>query len=126
MIPNFLFPRVFKWVGVLMFVCGVVGHLVFGFYYFLLFMALALLGLFIIASSKEKVEDEMIQSIRLRSMQAAVFVQVLFILLFSLMDDWKGEGLVNLPIPAVLAGILFIGIYLMVFYFNIYRLDHEE
>ncbi|GHB33310.1 hypothetical protein [Mongoliitalea lutea] len=126
MIPNFLFPHYCKWLGWILFGAGVLGHLVFGFYYFLLFLSLALLGLFVVASSRQQVEDEMIQSIRLRSLQTAVFVQVLFILGFSLLDDWKGEGLVNLPIPAVLAGILFVGIYLLVFHYKIYRLDHEE
>lgn len=126
MIPGFLFPRFCKWLGLLMFIVGITGHLISGYYFILLFMTIAFLGLFIIASTRQTIEDEMIQSIRLKSLQTAVFAQVVFIIGFSLLDDLKGEGLVNLPIPAILAGIIFIGIYLLVFHFNLYRLDHEE
>jgi hypothetical protein len=87
---------------------------------------MAFFGLFLIASARETVEDEMIQSIRLKSLQAAVFAQVLFILGFTLIDNWKGEGFVNLPIPAVLVGIIFIMIYLVVFYYQLYFKRYEE
>ena len=79
-----------------------------------------------IESAKEKIEDEMIQSIRLKSLQAAVFIQVLFILGFSLFDEWRAEGLVNLPMPAILVGIIFVGIYLFVFYYQLYFKNNEE
>jgi hypothetical protein len=89
-------------------------------------MISAFFGLFIIASSDEKIEDEMIQSIRLKSLQTAVFIQVLFILWFSIFEEWRAEGFINLPLPAVLVVILFIGIYLLVFYYQLYFKNNEE
>lgn len=126
MIPNYLLPSYFKSIGFSIFLFSVFGHLIFGYYYFLLLMSLAFFGLFIIASAKEKIEDEMIQSVRLKSLQTAVFIQVIFILGFSLFDEWRAEGLVNLPMPAILVGIIFVGIYLFVFYYQLYFKNNEE
>jgi len=126
MIPNYLLPRYYKSIGFSIFLLSVFGHLVFGYYFFLLFMISAFFGLFIIASSDEKIEDEMIQSIRLKSLQTAVFIQVLFILWFSIFEEWRAEGFINLPLPAVLVVILFIGIYLLVFYYQLYFKNNEE
>ncbi|MCH7397179.1 hypothetical protein MM236_04225 [Belliella sp. DSM 107340] len=126
MIPKFLLPTYFKSIGFSLFLISVLGHLIFGYFYFLFMMSMAFFGLFIIASAKEKIEDEMIQTIRLNSLQTAVFAQVLFVLGFSLFDEWRAEGLVNLPMPAVLVGIIFIGIYLIVFYYQLYFKNNEE
>lgn len=126
MIPNFLFPTYFKIIGLIAFLLALAGHLIYGYFYFLLFTAVAFFGLFLIASSREKIEDEMIQDIRLKSLQTAVFLQVVFILGFTLIDNWRGEGFVNLPIPAVLVGILFIAVYLAVFYYQLYFKQDEE
>ncbi|MFN3800137.1 hypothetical protein [Belliella pelovolcani] len=126
MIPNFLFPTYFKIIGLIAFLLALAGHLIYGYFYFLLFTAVAFFGLFLIASSREKIEDEMIQDIRLKSLQTAVFLQVVFILGFTLIDNWRGEGFVNLPIPAVLVGILFIAVYLEVFYYQLYFKQDEE
>lgn len=126
MIPKYLLPSYFKSIGLILFLLSLIGHLIYGYFYFLLFTAVAFFGLFLIASSREKIEDEMIQDIRLKSLQTAVFLQVVFILGFTLIDNWKGEGFVNLPIPAVLVGILFIAVYLAVFYYQLYFKQDEE
>jgi TRAP-type C4-dicarboxylate transport system permease small subunit len=126
MIPKYLLPYYFKFIGLGFFTLAFIGQWLAGYSYFLLFLIIAFFGLFLIASAKEKVEDEWVEHIRLRGLQSAVFFQVIFILVFSLADKFYVNGLANLPIPAIFAGMFFILVYLGVFYYQLYRENHDQ
>lgn len=125
MIPKYLLPYYFKFIGLGLFAIAFIGQWLAGYSYFLLFLVVAFFGLFLIASAREKVEDEWVEHIRLRGLQSAVFFQVIFILVFSLVDKFYVDGLANLPIPAIFAGMFFILVYLGVFYYQLLKEKYD-
>lgn len=82
---NYLLPNKFKRIGLVLFVCAFISYFAIGVYvensnYYLfqnLARTIAILGLLMIAISKEKVEDELITKIRMQSYHYAVIGTVI-------------------------------------------------
>ncbi len=82
-----------------------------------------LTGLYFIAFSKEKVEDEMVQSTRLQSFQFAAFLQIIVMIagfLFVLLAGDPGEGGIMLFFVALvlLFWVAFIGRFNYILHFK--------
>ena len=77
-----------------------------------------LAGLLLFAFSRQKIEDEMVQHIRLQSLQIAVyacFVLLIFLVLFTFSLDFL--------FYATILWYIFLIVYCIVFYVNVFRLN---
>lgn len=126
MIPYILFPRFFKWLGLVVYLSGLALA-----YYLqpdfddvtngtgLLVQVLVLSGLVLICCSRQKFEDELIRHYRLKSLQWAVVVFIFLRLSYKTIawltsdPDWEPQWQVN----ALLL------IYLLFFYYQLYVRD---
>lgn len=85
---------------------------------FTLFLLISLLGLTFIAFSKTKVEDEMIQSIRLYSWSWAILIMIGLGILITL--SIYGMTFVSF---ALLFGHILLILFIIIFWMNYYRLN---
>lgn len=125
MIPNILIPRFYKWIGLLIYIAGMVFAINYPHnpdnvnYPAGLYLQIAiLLGLLLMISARLKVEDEMTQHIRLASLQWAILLYILIrvgykIVAFYTHDvSWLPRQQVNFLLL----------IYLCLFYSQVYFL----
>lgn len=126
MIPYMLFPRYLKWVGLSSVIAGFVlnwqampdlNNLASGLG--LLVQVLILIGLLLIAGSKQSIEDELVKHYRLVSLQWAVVVFIMVRLVFKTYAWIK-----QVPSMDVDFGVNFLlEVYLMLFYYLVYAKD---
>ncbi|MDI9341366.1 MAG: hypothetical protein QM534_12425 [Sediminibacterium sp.] len=105
MLPSLLLPYRFKWIGLLVFTTGLI--ILYGLQpdlsdfkdgMGLLVQILVLIGLLLMASSRQKTEDEFIQHCRLVALQWSLLIFILLRLLYKclayFLEDptWQPEG----------------------------------
>lgn len=123
MIPNILIPRFYKWIGLLIYIAGMVFAVNYPQdpdnvnYPAGLYLQIAiLLGLLLMISARLKVEDEMTQYFRLVSLQWAILLYILIrvvykIIAFNTHDvNWLPRHQINFLLL----------IYLFLFYCQVY------
>ena len=127
MSPNLLFPNYFKKIGFLLYILGYGYAINYDFnpddvHHFqgLLIQLTILIGLLFISGSKEKIEDEMIQNLRLLSIKWAVFLMVLIRVFFKIIA-FSTQNADFLPNKFQM-NFLFI-LYLILFYYHLYVKD---
>ncbi len=121
---NLLFPNYFKKIGLLLYFLGY-GYAINyendpdDVYHFqgLLIQLTILIGLLFISGAKEKIEDEMIQHLRLLSIKWAVFLMVLIRVFFKIIA-FSFQNTTLLPNKFQM-NFLFI-LYLILFYYHLY------
>jgi len=129
MIPNILLPRFFKWIGLVLLVSGYAMAFTYrhdpddvtrpqG----LLLQVAILTGLLLIAGARQKMEDEMIQHIRLTSLQWSVFVFIALRLIYKSVAFYTADAS-WLPQWQVNSLLLF---YLLLFYYQAYIKDYAQ
>ena len=126
MIPYFLLPRYFKFIGLTLYFLGFIINL-----YFqpnildstngisILIQILILIGLLIICNSRQIHEDEFIQHCRLKSLQWAVLLLVLLRVIFKIMVWITGDILWT---PHFQVNFL-LQTYLVLFYYQVFLRD---
>ena len=125
MIPNILIPRFYKWIGLLIYIAGMVFAINYPHdpdnvnYPAGLFLQIAiLLGLLMMISARLKVEDEMTQHIRLASLQWAILLYILIRVGYKIVAFYTHD-VIWLPRQQVNFLLL---IYLCLFYSQVYFL----
>jgi hypothetical protein len=113
---RFLFPYYFKFIGLILIIAHVfvvalwpydvsrhdTGLYTPGHIYFLTTLLLMVVGLLLVAFSKEKIEDEQIAQLRLDSLQWALYLNyALMIISLSITRGWAGIEIfrINLWVP---------------------------
>jgi hypothetical protein len=135
--PQFLFPTWTRWLGLALFLVHLPVMHIWDIYhihsydngqlfnlphlFFILTVVLMVLGLFLIAFSREKIEDEQIYQLRLSSLRWAIFANY-FILIICLIftnnkADYKDMLRLNLWVPLML--------FIIIFRWKIYRLNRS-
>lgn len=125
MIPNILIPRFFKWIGLLIYIAGMVFALNYphdpdnvNYIGGLFLQIVILIGLLLMISARLKVEDEMTQHIRLVSLQWAILLYILIRVVYKIIA-FNAHDVSWLPRHQVNFLLL---IYLCLFYSQVYFL----
>ncbi|MFA6083637.1 hypothetical protein [Mucilaginibacter sp.] len=125
--PKFLFPTWTRWLGLVLFFVHLPVMHIWDIYhihsyddgnlfnlshlFFIATVVLMLVGLFLIAFSREKIEDEQIYQLRLSSLRWAIFANYLILIICLIFTnskaDYKDILRLNLWVPLVLFIILF-------------------
>lgn len=126
--PQYLFPTWMRWLGLVLFLVHLPIIHIWNIYdihsdpqdtsmfntshlFFILTVVLMVLGLFMIAFSREKIEDEQIYQLRLSSLRWAIFANYLIMIICLIFTtnkaDYKDMLRLNLWVPLVLFIILF-------------------
>jgi cell division protein FtsW (lipid II flippase) len=125
--PQFLFPTWTRWLGLVLFFVHLPVMHIWDIYhihspddgnlfnlshlFFIATVVLMVTGLFLIAFSREKIEDEQIYQLRLSSLRWAIFANYLILIICLIFTnskaDYKDILRLNLWVPLVLFIILF-------------------
>ncbi len=136
--PKFLFPTWTRWLGLALFFIHLPVMHIWNIYdihsepqdaslfnashlFFILTIVLMVLGLFMIAFSREKIEDEQIYQLRLSSLRWAIFANYLLLIICLIFTtnkaDYKDMLRLNLWVPLVL--------FIVIFRYKMFRLNRS-
>jgi len=125
--PQYLFPTWTRWLGLALFLVHLPVMHIWDIYhlhsyddgqlfnlphlFFIATVVLMVLGLFLIAFSREKIEDEQIYQLRLSSLRWAIFANYLLLIIALIFTnskaDYKDMLRLNLWVPLMLFIIIF-------------------
>jgi len=125
--PQYLFPSWTRWLGLALFLVHLPVMHIWDIYhlhsyddgqlfnlphlFFIATVVLMVLGLFLIAFSREKIEDEQIYQLRLSSLRWAIFANYLLLIIALIFTnskaDYKDMLRLNLWVPLMLFIIIF-------------------
>jgi len=125
--PQYLFPSWTRWLGLALFLVHLPVMHIWNIYhlhsyddgqlfnlphlFFIATVVLMVLGLFLIAFSREKIEDEQIYQLRLSSLRWAIFANYLLLIIALIFTnskaDYKDMLRLNLWVPLMLFIIIF-------------------
>jgi len=136
--PQFLFPTWCRWLGLALFLVHLPVMHIWGIYnihsdpkdtdmfstghlFFILTVVLMVSGLFLIAFSRERIEDEQIYQLRLSSLRWAIFanyaVLIIGLIFTTNKADYKDILRLNLWVPLVF--------FILLFRYKIFRLNRS-